>query len=133
MNGLKHRRTTADDQKVFRSTDQSADEISELQTISELRDYSRVLHKRQPKNHFFKQKIPWRTISLCIIFLIIGSIFLGIGFFKWSQSTISECYEFLLLGSIMFIPGSYHVFILIQVLRGIEDYDYDMLDIMDQD
>ena len=67
------------------------------------------------------------------MFFILGSIFLFGGIMKWTNSSLSESYEFILLGLIMFIPGSYHTFLLIQILRGVEGYDYDLIDVLDQE
>ena len=134
MDNLKHRKvldqTTTTTETSFNNV---KDELTELSSTEEFRKYSRVLHRKQPKNFFFKQKIPWKTICFSLFFFIVGSIFLGIGLYSWTKSSIAEWYEFLLLGMIMFIPGSYHIFILVQILRGIEDYDYDLIDILDQD
>ena len=109
------------------------DELANLYTVDELRNYGRVLHRRQPKDLFNKQPIPWRTILLCLVFFILGSLFLFLGIFKWTKTSLSESYEYLLLGLIMFIPGSYHTVILIQILRGVDGYSYDMIDMLDQD
>ena len=68
-----------------------------------------------------------------MVFLIVGSVFLSLGLYKWSGSSLGESYEFILLGSIMFIPGSYHTFLLVQILRGVEGYDYELLDMFDQE
>ncbi|CAI2384454.1 unnamed protein product [Moneuplotes crassus] len=134
MDSLKNRKVL-DHSAVPESSKDEEDEteIANMYTTEEFRNYSRKLHKKQPKNYFFKQKIPWKTIIACIIFFILGSLFLGIGIHKWVLTSLSECYEFLLLGLIMFIPGSYHTFLLIQILRGVPEYTYDLLDVFDQE
>ena len=93
-------------------------------TKDKLAAYSRYLHNKMPPNLYFREKIPWKTILIAFVFLVVGTIFLIWGAIETLDVGIYESYEKFILGSILFIPGSYHTFIAIMALLGKEGYDY---------
>ena len=89
--------------------------------------YSRWLHRNTPENHYFRVKIPWRTIVVAFIFLIVGTILLYFGIQELMTEGSSEAWEKIVLGLVLFIPGSFHSFLAVQALRGAPGYDYEHL------
>ena len=96
-------------------------------TVDKLAAYSRYLHNKVPPNLYFKQKIPWKTILIALLFFVVGTIFLVWGAQETFEVGLSTSYEKLLLGAILFIPGSYHSFIAFMALRKVPGYNYDNL------
>lgn len=45
----------------------------------------------------------------------------------WSLGKLSEAFVYALLGTLVFIPGSYHLFVYVQLLRKVPGYTYDMI------
>ena len=65
-----------------------------------------------PANHYFKIKVPWKTILIAFVFLIVGTGLLYIGFDEMmANGNTSEAWEKIILGAILFIPGSFHSFL----------------------
>ena len=96
--------------------------------------YSRWLHRNTPENRYFKVKIPWKTIIIAFIFFIVGTVMLYLGIEEFRASgNCTEAWEKLLLGLILFIPGSFHSFIAVQALRGVEGYDYEHLTVFENE
>ena len=77
----------------------------------QLIEWQRILHRTAPANKYFKAKIPYRTICVSFLFLVVGSFFLAWAALELSEKGFSEAYEKIILGAIMFIPGSYHSFL----------------------
>ena len=74
--------------------------------------YSRWLHRNTPENYYFKVKVPWKTILIAFVFLIVGSVLLCLGFSEMAENgNTSEVWEKIILGLILFIPGSFHSFL----------------------
>ena len=79
-----------------------------------VQSYSRWLHRITPSNRYFRVKIPYKTIFISFIFLIVGCIMLYFGFNEMLENGNStECWEKIILGLILWIPGSFHSFIAI--------------------
>ena len=77
-----------------------------------MQDYSRWLHRNAPSNLYERIKVPYKTILVALIFLIVGSVMLYLGFSDLMTGGHSqEAYEKIVLGSILFIPGSFHSFL----------------------
>eukprot|EP00919_Chromeraceae_sp_WS-2016_P062029 GHVR01146944.1.p1 GENE.GHVR01146944.1~~GHVR01146944.1.p1 ORF type:complete len:127 (-),score=19.79 GHVR01146944.1:53-376(-) len=70
-------------------------------------------------------KVPWRTLLMAIFLFIVGTVFLLMGLNVIVQFRYGECIPFMIIGCICFIPGSYYVFMFIQIFRGIKGYNYD--------
>ena len=98
-----------------------------------IRAYSRYFHRHTPENPYFKIKIPWKTILVAFIFLILGTFMLVWGIQDTFEKPFSECYEKILLGAILFIPGSYHSFLACMALRGVQGWDYEHLTVFEDD
>ena len=96
-------------------------------TKDKLAAYSRYLHNKVPPNLYFRVKIPWKTIFIAFVFLVVGTVFLCWGLSEFLELGIQESYEKFLLGFILFIPGSYHTFIAAMALLGRPGYDYQNL------
>ena len=73
--------------------------------------YSRWLHRNCPPNYYFRVKIPYKTILIAIVFLIVGFVLLYMGITEMMARGDTEAIEKLVLGCILFIPGSFHTFI----------------------
>ena len=73
--------------------------------------YSRWLHRNTPANNYFRVKVPWKTILVAFLFLIVGTIMLYLGFDELLNGvgdSNTQAYEKIILGLILFIPGSFH-------------------------
>ena len=95
--------------------------------------YSRYFHRNTPENKYFREKIPWKTILIAFLFLIMGTGLLIWGISDAMEKPFSECYEKILLGAILFIPGSYHSFLACMALRGVDGYDYEHLTVFENE
>ena len=103
-------------------------------TRDSVQAYSRWLHRNTPENHYFKVKIPWKTILIAFVFLVVGTILLYIGFSDMAElGNVTEVWEKLILGFILFIPGSFHTFLAIQALRGVPGWDYQDLTVFESE
>ncbi len=91
----------------------SSQQFPTPKTREELTVWSRMLHRRGPRNLYYKIKIPWKTILVAFIFFVLGSAFLIWGAHECQTSGIGAAYEKIILGLILFIPGSYHTFLTI--------------------
>jgi hypothetical protein len=65
------------------------------------------------------------------LFFIGGIIFLTIGIHKALDQGFLNSYEFFLLGGILFIPGSYHVFVALMACRKMPGYSYSDVAVFD--
>ena len=54
-----------------------------------------------------------------------------IGFNKCLEEGIKSSWEFFALGSILFIPGSYHVFVAVMACKRVPGYDYDQVSVFE--
>ena len=96
--------------------------------------YSRWLHRNTPENRYFKVKIPWKTIFVAFLFLIVGTVMLYIGFNELLNGEGgTPAWEKIVLGFMLFIPGSFHSFLAVQALRGVQGYDYEHLTVFEND
>ena len=102
-------------------------------TRDTIQAYSRWLHRNSPPNHYFHLKVPYKTILIAFIFLVVGSVLLYLGICAMFEKGDTEAYEKLILGFILFIPGSFHTFLAVQALRGAEGYDYEHLTVFEND
>ena len=64
---------------------------------------------------------------------MLGTFFIGLALFKYAQAGVGGSYEFFLLGLMLFIPGSYHSFIVSQIFLGVPGYSYDMVSTLEGD
>ena len=100
----------------------------------DLTAWSRFLHKNIPPNLFYHEKVPYKTIFIAFIFLLVGTFFLWWGGSElYHKGDIMESYEKLIIGFIMFIPGSYHSFLAFMVFRGMEGYNYENLTVFESE
>ena len=103
-------------------------------TREKVQDYSRWLDRNAPGNRYERVKVPYKTILIAFIFLVVGSILLYLGFGELMASGhTQEAYEKIVLGCILFIPGSFHSFLAFQALRGVEGWDYEHLTVFEND
>ena len=93
------------------------------------------MHAKTPANFYFREKIPYKTILVAFLFLVLGTIFLILGGQELTEEVIdwTKATERLILGGILFIPGSYHSFLAFMVLRGAQGYDYQNLTVFEND
>ena len=106
-----------------------------LRTREAVQAYSRWLHHNTPLNRYFKVKIPWKTILIAFVFLIVGTALLYFGICEMMNVGLyeTEPWEKVLLGAILFIPGSFHSFLAVQALRGVQGYDYEHLTVFENE
>ena len=95
--------------------------------------YSRWLHRNTPSNHYFRVKIPYKTILIAFIFLCVGSVLLWLGINELLETGATEAWEKIILGSILFIPGSFHSFLAFMAIKGVDGYDYEHLTVFEND
>ena len=56
--------------------------------------------------------MPWKTIFIAFVFLIVGTIMLYLGFDELLNGESGQiAWEKIVLGLILFIPGSFHSFL----------------------
>ena len=73
--------------------------------------------------------LPKRTIVLSAFLSIVGVMFLLIGLSVFWNTSLAESIPFTVLGSICFVPGIYHVFLLVKVWSGKDErYKYEMFE-----
>ncbi|EEA08445.1 uncharacterized protein CMU_002740 [Cryptosporidium muris RN66] len=82
----------------------------------------------QPRKPLRQRPKPWRLIAIALLLFILGGVFLTIGTNNLISGNFSESIPSLIIGSLCFIPGCYHVFIIIQTLRNVPDYSLDIFD-----
>ena len=102
-------------------------------TTDKLAAYSRFLHNKAPPNLFIKEKIPWKTILIALVFFFFGTIFVIWGAHETVEKGFSTSYEKLLLGAILFIPGSYHSLLAVMACKKTEGWNYDDLAAFESD
>lgn len=62
------------------------------------------------------------------MFLTLSAmLFFSVGSSLWVQGKSSDAAVYLFLGTLVFIPGSYHLFIFVQLLRRVPGYTPDMI------
>ncbi|KAL7066027.1 hypothetical protein ACR3K2_35200 [Cryptosporidium serpentis] len=82
----------------------------------------------EPRKPLRQKPKPWKLIAIALLLFLLGGIFLTIGINSLISGNINESIPSLVIGSLCFIPGSYHVFIIIQTLRNVPDYSLDIFD-----
>ena len=70
--------------------------------------YSRWLHRKTPPNRYHREKIPYKTILVAFLFLILGVFLMYLGLEEYKAGDTNAALERWCLGTILFIPGSYH-------------------------
>ena len=70
---------------------------------------------------------------IAFLFLVLGTIFLYLGFSELFSGDSTKAAERLCIGAILFIPGSYHSFLAFMALRGIKGWDYENLTVFEND
>jgi len=77
-----------------------------------------------------KRPIPWKAIGYAIILFVVGTILLVTGSLIHIGHVDNEKYgdrlwPLIIFGSLMFIPGSYHVYLAVNVFLGTPGYSFD--------
>ncbi|XP_033119448.1 transmembrane protein 230-like [Anneissia japonica] len=83
-----------------------------------------------------KPKIPYRSIIVAIILLVMGTVLLTVGVLLFTNTYFSVKYHdrtwpVIVIGCILFIPGFYHVRLAYYAYKGYKGYKFD--DIPDYD
>jgi len=81
-------------------------------------------------------KIPYKTVFLVgstqsLLLFSAGVLFISVGLSQYFAGNLGDCFMYLLLGVLVFIPGSYHLFLFMQAARGAPGYRYDQLPSLD--
>ena len=76
------------------------------------------------------EKIPWKPIGLAFLLFLGGSLLLTAGCLIHTGHVDNETYgdrlwPLIVLGALMFIPGSYHVYIAVNVFLGSPGFSFD--------
>ena len=118
-------------------SDSSDEDIIEASPPPVSRDqlsaWSKLLHRNAPANLYPRIKVPWRTILVSLVFFLIGTVMLIWGVHDFRHKSLAEAYEKFILGLILFIPGSYHTFLAVQALRGVDGWDYQNLTVFESE
>ena len=79
-------------------------------------------------------KIPYKSIFIILLLLSSSILFVYTGIVKFNEKEKwYNWFSYILLGVLLFIPGSYYGFILINILIGIKGYKYeDIPDLSEQ-
>ena len=79
-------------------------------------------------------KIPYKSIFIIILLFFSSILFIYTGIIKFKEKEKwLNWFSYILLGILLFIPGSYYGFILINVIIGIKGYKYeDIPDLSEQ-
>ena len=79
-------------------------------------------------------KIPYKSIFIIILLFFSSILFIYTGIVKYNdKDKWYHWFSYMLLGILLFIPGSYYGFILINILIGIRGYNYeDIPDLSEQ-
>ena len=122
------------DEKKLASKKQKEAPFKKPMNRETVQQYSRWLHNNAPPNRYFSIKIPYKTICIAFVFLVVGSIMLWLGIQEMlATGSATEAWEKIVLGLILFIPGSFHTFLAFQALRGIPGFDYEHLTVFEND
>ena len=71
-------------------------------------------------------KIPYKSIAIIFLLLFSSILFIYMGIKKiMEKDKWYNWFSYLLLGVLLFIPGVFYGFILINILLGIEGYRYE--------
>lgn len=79
-------------------------------------------------------KIPYKTIMITLLLFFSSILFITVGIHKYQTDHTWDVYvSYLLLGILLFIPGAYFTFMLMNILLRRPGYDYsDLPDLSDQ-
>ena len=79
-------------------------------------------------------KIPYKSIFIIILLFFSSILFIYTGIVKYNDNDKwYHWFSYMLLGVLLFIPGSYYGFILINILIGVRGYKYeDIPDLSEQ-
>ena len=79
-------------------------------------------------------KIPYKSIAIIFLLLFSSILFIYMGVKKiYEKDKWYNWFSYLLLGSLLFIPGVFYGFYLINILLGVEGYRYeDIPDLSDR-
>ena len=79
-------------------------------------------------------KIPYKSIFIILLLFFSSILFIYTGIVKYKDNDKwYHWFSYMLLGVLLFIPGSYYGFILINILIGVRGYNYeDIPDLSEQ-
>lgn len=83
-----------------------------------------------------RRTFPWKELLLALFLFTVGGVLLALGVaiqtghvdseHHWPEASSSQqSLSFLIIGSIMFLPGSYVIYIAVMSLLGYEGYSLD--------
>jgi len=77
-----------------------------------------------------KRSIPWKAISYAVILFVVGTALLVAGSLIHIGHVDNEKYgdrlwPLMIFGALMFIPGSYHVYLAVNAFLGTPGYSFD--------
>eukprot|EP00435_Cladocopium_sp_Y103_P066938 s728_g29.t1 len=72
-------------------------------------------------------KVPMKDLMLALVLFVVGTVCLLCGANVFFKTSLWESLPFNILGGLCFIPGAYHSFIFLMVLKKVPGYSYDMI------
>ena len=129
MTYLKKETTKANEKKKKKYNDYR-DEIANM-TENEIKE---AIRDFEPIPILDFPKIPYKSIFIIILLFFSSILFIYTGIVKYKDNDKwYHWFSYMLLGILLFIPGSYYGFILINILIGIRGYRYeDIPDLSEQ-
>lgn len=76
------------------------------------------------------REIPWRSIALALFLLTVGTLFLIVAHFLYTEHMEGESSQvvgFLVLGMLLFLPGFYETRIAYYAWRGAKGYKFSQI------
>ncbi|KAH8741448.1 hypothetical protein FG386_002402 [Cryptosporidium ryanae] len=73
--------------------------------------------------------IPYKPVVVSFFLLVVGVCFIFLGVSLVLDSEYSNSLPSIILGVLCLIPGSYYSFVTIQVLRGVSEYNMELIEI----
>ena len=122
--------TTKSNEKKKKKYNDYRDEIANM-TENEIKE---AIRDFEPIPILDFPKIPYKSIFIIILLFFSSILFIYTGIVKYKDNDKwYHWFSYMLLGILLFIPGSYYGFILINILIGIRGYRYeDIPDLSEQ-
>jgi len=99
------------------------------QRLSRDAGFSKRQYKKDDEWNLQKNKIPWKEIAFAAFLFVVGTILLFAGCLIHTGHVDNEqfgdrLWPLIILGCLMFIPGSYHVYIAFNAFLGRAGYSF---------
>ena len=108
-----------------------SEDQSDIPSVHKSTKRSKKFENFLPEQFKLRERpIPWKAIGYAAILFVLGTVLLLCGCLIHvghidNQRYGDRLWPLIIFGSLLFIPGSYHVFIAIQTFRGVPGYDFE--------